>query len=444
MRSDAVEPFITTRCILLERTLIGVGGLVLLFLLPHQVSSDGLVRYDTLRVLMDKGTISPEKYSFLQTVLSVPLYLAGEFVAGKPQTAVAYFNVLVFLASLGVFWYILRNSMRPHVLRRFLLLLMGASMFTHHVQTYYGEVLTACAVLIGIAWSVSGHANLGSAAISFGVLNTPAALVAQALVELAAAFRRRAWLRAAVPVVITIIIFIGEFWWRRGSPFASGYQEQFSFKTVMPYSGGNPGFNYPFLLGLMSIFFSFGKGLLIFIPGLLLCVTPALQRLDHTLRSFQAAALLFTAGLVLVYAKYWAWYAGWYWGPRYFLFACIPGTMALAWHLTYPSPRSGIRALSLAATMWSGWVGICGAIFGQEGMEICINNDFALEALCWYTPEYSALIHPFIQPRSFSRRELVTATWIVAATATLVVPHLRPLFANIVRRVRVLRLSDLL
>ena len=285
MRSDAVEPFITTRCILLEHTLIGVGGFDLLFLLPHQVSSDGLVRYDTLRALMDKGTISPEKYSFLQTVLSVPLYLAGEFVAGKPQTAVAYFNVLVFLAA---------------------------------------------------------------------------------------------------------------------------------------------------------------KGLLIFIPGLLLCVTPALQRLDHTLRSFQAAALLFTAGLVLVYAKYWAWYAGWYWGPRYFLFACIPGTMALAWHLTYPSPRSGIRALSLAATMWSGWVGICGAIFGQEGMEICINNDFALEALCWYTPEYSALIHPFIQPRSFSRRELVTATWIVAATATLVVPHLRPLFANIVRRVRVLRLSDLL
>ncbi len=83
MQSDAVEPFITTRCIQLERALIGIGGFVLLFLLPHQVSSDGLVRYDTLRVLMDKGTISPEKYSFLQTVLSVPLYLAGEFSSGK-------------------------------------------------------------------------------------------------------------------------------------------------------------------------------------------------------------------------------------------------------------------------------------------------------------------------------------------------------------------------
>ena len=44
----------------------------------------------------------------------------------------------------------------------------------------------------------------------------------------------------------------------------------------MPYSG-RQGFSYPFFLGLISILFSFGKGLIWFSPGLLLPVRRALK-----------------------------------------------------------------------------------------------------------------------------------------------------------------------
>ena len=57
-----------------------------------------------------------------------------------------------------------------------------------------------------------------------------------------------------------------EAWIRRGSPFATGYENERGLRTLLPYSG-LPGFTYPFVLGVLSSLFSFGKGLLFFAPG---------------------------------------------------------------------------------------------------------------------------------------------------------------------------------
>ena len=65
---------------------------------------------------------------------------------------------------------------------------------------------------------------------------------------------------------------------RHGSPMATGYIQEYGFKTVMPYSG-LPGFSYPFLFGLISILFSFGKGLVWYFPGLLLGVRKEMKTL---------------------------------------------------------------------------------------------------------------------------------------------------------------------
>ena len=108
-----------------------------------------------------------------------------------------------------------------------------------------------------------------------------------------------------------------------GAPLTTAYEGDHSFRTVLPYSG-EPGFSYPLLLGLLSIVFSLCRGLVFFMPALLLWLsdrTPALLK-EHAYAV--GLMLLVVCGLVLVYARWWAWYGGISCGPRFFVFARFP------------------------------------------------------------------------------------------------------------------------
>src|SRR5207249_3697837 len=206
----------------------------------------------------------------------------------------------------------------------------------------------------------------------------------------------------------TVVGILAEGWMRRGSPFLTGYEGNRGFQTLLPYSG-LPGFSYPLILGILSILFSFGKGLLFFTPGLVLVGNEA-ERISPgaKLRQLQQLLLLFTFGMVLVYAKWWAWYGGWFWGPRFFLFASVPASLALAVQLERPHDFAWKNIFVLAILLLSAWVGVDGALFGQDGLEVGTANNYALESLIWYVPEFSPLWHPFI-----ARRRLVPRDWAV-------------------------------
>jgi hypothetical protein len=166
------------------------------------------------------------------------------------------------------------------------------------------------------------------------------------------------------------------------------------FATVLPYSG-RPGFSYPLFFGILSVLFSFGKGLVFYIPGVFLLFSEAVRA---TLKMSAATAwsvFAFCAALVLVYAGWWAWYGGVCWGPRFFLILCVPASMALAACLDGAwGPRWNMLASLVLAL--STWVGVNGVVFGQEGMGACWANNYELEFLCWYVPEFSALWRPFV------------------------------------------------
>ena len=113
----------------------------------------------------------------------------------------------------------------------------------------------------------------------------------------------------------------------------------------MPYSG-LPGFSYPFLFGLLAILFSFGKGLVFFTPGLFLPLKERLRALGErgsALWRLHTSWLLFTASLVLIYASWWDRSGDWFWGPRFFLFASVPASFALALWASRPSPRLWVK-----------------------------------------------------------------------------------------------------
>ena len=123
--------------------------------------------------------------------------------------------------------------------------------------------------------------------------------------------------------------------------------------------------------------------------------------------------------MVAVYSRWWAWYGGVFYGPRFFLIASIPASLVIAVRLR-PGERSPTAILvSVSALALSLWVGVTSAI-GSATPPICTQDDFALEHLCWYTPEFSALWRPLsTSPRSRRAPSCTPASRSVSCSASL-------------------------
>jgi hypothetical protein len=239
------------------------------------------------------------------------------------------------------------------------------------------------------------------------------------------------------------MLIIAERWIRRGSPFVSGYENNGFFRTVMPYSGG-PGFNYPIFFGVLSVLVSFGKGLLFFAPGLLLRIRRDAPGASRELREMWAYSLWFVAGLILVYSQWWSWYGGWTWGPRFYLLASIPASLAIAVALQrIKTARAEVLiALTVIVTL-SVWVGMNGAVFDQQNLHACTDNSWAMEFLCWYTPEFSVLWHPLIEHSPVSFDQGVFIGYCVIIWIWLTTPILRELSRRLVESFAVVARQEL-
>lgn len=207
------------------------------------------------------------------------------------------------------------------------------------------------------------------------------------------------------------------------SPLPSIYlsDSEKGYKTILPYSGLS-GFSYPFHLGFLSIIFSFGKGLLWFVPSLMLFLRRDIRCALDSCGVEMTICMGFVAGLIICYAKWWAWYGGDFWGPRFFLFACVPASVLVASSISsWNSISKESRVLVLYCLFLSTWGSIQGYLFGQRDLGICPQNQYALESLCWYVPEFSPLLRQFVtglDPASVTRMNfaiisLITLGWLI-------------------------------
>ncbi|MEV4077282.1 hypothetical protein [Nonomuraea fuscirosea] len=394
-----------------ETGLIIAGFAGMLFLLPRLDWGDGSVRYVQLTALLTQGTVPDGKYSMVGPLLSAPLWLIGNLF-GSPAWWTLRYNSLLLMGGMAFVWFALRDQLPRPLLRRFILLLVFASMFAHHQLGYNGELFTAMLVLTGTVALVVGRALPGWLTVVIGVASTPAALPAMALMTVRWVWdvRRLRWLLAVCAAVGLVMV---EAWLRRGSPFTTGYEaEDRGNRTIMPYSG-LPGFSYPIFFGLLSLVFSFGKGLLFFAPGLFL---PVRQRLSHLPagRQLYDLWLAFVLGLLLLYAMYWSWSGSSFWGPRYLLFAAVPAAFALAVRCYRPGGSAVADLVTVLALGLSIWAGLNGAVFGDVDVPRVCWPDGAgqYEApICFYTPEFSALWYPFVA----GAKPLTTGQWIYLA-----------------------------
>jgi hypothetical protein len=398
-----------------ETALIVVGLLALLLFLPHHVYSDAEVRYQEISTLLQHGALSHSKFSLIGPLFSTPIWFLGALLH-LPHNGVGVYNWCVFTAGVGAIYLLLKDHIDRSLLRTFLLLLIAGSMFPFHLTNYYGEVFTAVCVAVGlIAVQTERLPLLGWALVVMGVANTPATLVALGLVVAIRALQTRR-LRSVLPVFAAAALIAAENWLRRGSPFASNYES---------------GFGPPFF-GLLSILFSFGKGLIFFIPGLFLPIRRLIERLEPARKRLLASThtywIAFVVGLVAVYSGWWAWDGGWYWGPRFFLFASFPASLALALALRHRGTHLIMDLAALLALCLSVWGDVNSAVFGNyELFNLCIGNKYEHYTQCNYLPQYSALWYPLTRPQPLTWLNIAYIAYCLVVFGYLALPLLRSL-----------------
>ncbi len=387
---------------------------------PLAIGNDGIVRFDSLDSLLRTNTLDRSKYSMYGPIAAAPLWQLGEAV-GYPQETVWTFNRVVFLTVVVGLWLTLRPVLGREERLRFAAMLLFGSMFPWHIMGFFAEVFHAACVGLGLALLAVRRdrwAMLGAVLCVWGTANVPASAVGLALAAGVLCWHRRRLRYLALPAFAGALVLL-ENYLRRGGPFDGGYAGEAGYRTELPYSG-LPGFSYPLFFGLLSVLFSFGKGLVFFAPGLFarypdLSLAPALRGEGggaSPTGEGQDARLVYrvwvavVVGLVLVYARWWAWYGGAVWGPRFFLFASLPAALVLArWTARAESHSSWANAFVLVAVTLSCWVGANGIVFQGEGSARFWANNFELEYLNWYVPECSVLWMPFVESKPLGWEE---------------------------------------
>ena len=432
------QPIVTgggasARTSLFEGGLIAAGFLVVFLVVGHRVIGDGVYRFRDIQNLLYNGHLTNSSFSLVMPLASVPFLLLGHLVESQEWWA-ARFNVIVVAAGALAAWRLLRGRGDPALLRRTLLMLLAASLLANELREYNAEVFSATLVALGILCIVTDqHTLLGWTGIVLAVVNTPALIVGIAALVAVEIVRTRQ-LRSAGAIAAAVALVLLENWVRRGGPLTTGYSDNHGYTTLLPYSGRS-GFSYPLVLGVVSILFSFGRGLLFFTPGLFLWLDDATRRAAGACRRTIVLMLFVIAGLVAVYAKWWAWYGGLSWGPRFFALVAIPASLLVVLRVRAAGQSASRDALALVVLALSAWVGCAGLVSPLDPPAVCQANHYALESFCWYVPEYSALWQPVLHPPP-----LTAATVAIIAWCSIVFAYFAaPLVVALVRRATPLR-----
>jgi len=158
-------------------------------------------------------------------------------------------------------------------------------------------------------------------------------------------------------------------------------------KTLMPYSGLS-GFSNPLIIGLLGSTLSFGKSIFLFNPFLIYLFIE-----KYKFKKYLIVSLL---ALLVVYSQWWSWYGGLTFGTRFYMVFIIPCAFIVARRI-YVQENLKSKLLDFLVISFSFWVAICGKYFGiSDVASTCVSDNYKFEPFCWYVPEFSPLINPFV------------------------------------------------
>lgn len=391
--------------------LVLVVACTFITLLPRGGMLDASVRFqDMCRML--NGYKTEEKFSMVGPLCATPLYYFGQEM-GDIERWVWYFNRICLLGVCAGFWWLFRPILTATERARLIVALCLSSMIPHHMQFFNGEVFTSIAVAFGLAAVVMRRAWWGMPLAIMGTVNLPGTVFGLGTATLVlVVYTRRLRFLAAAPIAFGLWLL--ENYIRRGDAWFTGYDGEHGTKTVLPYSGQWE-FSYPLFFGLLSVLFSFGKGLIFFMPALFLTFPTAPDRPkeeETQLKWVYRVWLGYMAGVVLVYSKWWCWSGGWFWGPRFFLFGCFIAALVTARRTVNAERHSTLANLVMLVVLLLGaWVALNGLSYQQTGLNRYVADGNALEFVVWYVPECSALWWPFVTPIPLEEKDWL---WLAA------------------------------
>lgn len=431
MKNYTIKPM-SNRHLKHKKQLLFLTLIILFFTLRFFISGDGSIRFFSLVDLIFKEHHQKSlAVSLIGPLFSLPLWLPGILLNAKPLiiSLVSRYNFFLFILGLMIFHRSLKSYLPPNVLANFLLILIAASIFPAHLKNYYGEVFTTLTVGGGIILINTKKEFLGWLMVILGVTNTPAAFLGLLLVALYKLFSTKK-IRYLGVIILTALSILLETTIRTGNPFSS----KFGYGNILiPYTTSIPftektGFQFPFIIGLISILFSFGTGLIFFLPAIFIPVNHELKLFKPQISHIYHMWLLFLLGLIIVYAKWYAWHGGWFWGPRFFLFGALPASLILAIRLSTQKTSIINKLITISLLCYSTFLAINSAII--EPLNFCREKMDNLP-LCWYVPQYNILINPFINNPTFVVGDYLIIGISLLVLAVLIFPIVKELFKDL-------------
>lgn len=376
----------------IEVIFLFLGVIFYLLVFPHGIHGDGFVRFDGLQNLLKTGAPAPMLYSYIGPLLSAPLMLLGKIFKDE-YWWLSRFNTFLYLGLMVFVYKRIAKDFSVAGARRFLLLMMIATMFPRHITDYYGEVFSTVLMVMAMWWMTEKSSWKAILAGALSIGNTPGTLVGGAFATLPTIWQQRK-LRYGLLIVFAFLLIVFESYWKLGSFFPSSYISTSGYKNALPYSG-IPGFSYPLFFGVLSVLFSFGKGLIFFAPGLLaLFIANPLESLQW--KNLRRQGIFYLVGLILVYSRWWCWTGDWFWGPRFYLYSSFLALMGIFSLWTKPSRTLTQNIFLLSLITLSVWVSAQGIAFGTDDLEYCGIEGGKMFFMCYYTPEFSALWRAFV------------------------------------------------
>jgi hypothetical protein len=304
---------------------------------------DGSRRVDLTHSIVTGGsllaTYGPVKYAPLQSLLMAPFYAMGYYfgaLGDEPtqnlhkigELFVIYLFLPIIISTLCVFYFrILRKmGMDDNTSLISAFLLFCATFFLPYAGGIFSEPLNAVLLLISFYYFYSAPtANYISSnrknffCLSLLILNNFIFVLYSGLmityVFWASRVKRKnpseAWrmvLEGSLILVVSVILFLSYNYYRYGEILSFGYEGE--------------GFTSNWMVGMYGLLFSFGKGLLVFSPLTVLCISYFFF-MGHEMESWKQYA--FGTSLIsffcywLVYSTWSSWHGGWCWGPRFLL-----------------------------------------------------------------------------------------------------------------------------
>lgn len=406
-------------------------SLIIFFSDLGQIDGDGRARWNALWQLMENHRLTGDKYSLVQPLAAIPLFVAGDVYVKisrlwspsgtadsdpalrqlKILSVVRRFNKVVILLIAIWFYSFLRNrlSWSFQAASSSTIFLLFGSMLIPHAKDFYSECLWTGLSIASLfllsemrdkPFSQIPRTNWLAFLLITALLIplNPSLIVVFAgislLIVLGNLIRIRKQGRASLssflapqPAFIISAVMLGsaicfaENYLRRGSLFDFGY--------------GDQGFTGSFITGAVGNLFSPARGIVYFIPtfflGFYLVLKERTLKLNADVSAFLKYSLIYSVLLFILFSKWWVWWNGWYWGPRFFLPLSVFGCLyfLILFKELWPRASKLARVVLVMPGVLSVLVYKVGAAVNQEHLLALLRRNPEAEPACYWEWRFS-------------------------------------------------------